>query len=425
MSVYFQEITERKQMVEELRRSRDELELRVEERTAELRERAAQLSRLSSQLAQAEQRERRRLAVIIHDHLQQLLVGAKMRLEALSARVAGDQKQRLADVIELLAESLATARSLNVQLAPQILYERGLAQALEWLAETIRQTYRIEVETGIDQDIRVERDDLKILLFEAVREFLFNAVKHAQSPLLIIAMGADRAGNLRITVSDQGVGFEAETLLKRLGSDDRFGLFSIRERLELIGGRLEVASAPGEGAAFTMTIPMDQTASPPVPLAMLGPSAAEDAGLPGKERIRLLLVDDHRVMRQGLQSILEAEADIEVVGEAEDGEEAVRMARKLQPEVILMDISMPKLGGMEATGLIHAELPRIRIIGLSMYDDPNTEQGMLAAGATAFVCKSGHSTTLLAAIRARHPQGSAADQGEREQGGASSSAPGR
>lgn len=111
------------------------------------------------------------------------------------------------------------------------------------------------------------------------------------------------------------------------------------------------------------------------------------------------LVDDHSVMREGLSRMLDTHSDIEVVAEASDGEEAVRRSRELIPDVILMDISMPNMDGIEATRIIHSELPHIRIIGLSMYDEDDQAKAMLDAGASAYRSKSGNKDRLLAAIR--------------------------
>lgn len=394
------DVTRRKQMEQKLLRMHDELERRVEERTAELEKRARQLARLSSQLTLAEQRERRRLGVIIHDHLQQLLVGAKINLEVLAQDLEGEQRQELDRVYDLLVESLRTARTLSTQMAPYILYERGLAPALEWLARTMEETYPIRVDTRIDPGVLLEQEEMKVFLFESTRELLFNAVKHAQTPSVRIELARDGSDLLRVTVSDEGKGFAVDQVLPELGREECFGLISVKERLELMGGRLEIESAPGDGATFRLVVPMEKSAAPeePVEAAAFVSEEALSTPVPVDRGVRVLLVDDHVIMRQGLSSMLGRQPMIQVVGEAADGEEGVRMARELRPDVILMDISMPRMNGIDATRAIHAEAPEIRIIGLSMYDDAETEKGMLSAGAVAFMNKSGHTDALLNVI---------------------------
>lgn len=120
-------------------------------------------------------------------------------------------------------------------------------------------------------------------------------------------------------------------------------------------------------------------------------------------KIRVMLADDHVVVRQGLSALLESQSDIEIVGEAADGLEAVALARRCSPDVILMDINMPKMNGLEATRIISTELPRTRIIGLSINDDAETIAAMQAAGAATHVGKDCGSCTLLTVIRSCTP----------------------
>ena len=119
----------------------------------------------------------------------------------------------------------------------------------------------------------------------------------------------------------------------------------------------------------------------------------------GEPSLRILLVDDHKIVREGLEAMLIEEQDIEVVGQAGNGREAVELAHKLEPDVIVMDVSMPVMAGDEATRQIKQHLPQIRIIALSMFDDPRTADRMRKAGAAAYLLKTAPSEELLAAIR--------------------------
>ena len=120
---------------------------------------------------------------------------------------------------------------------------------------------------------------------------------------------------------------------------------------------------------------------------------------PTDSPLKIMLVDDHAVMRQGLAVLLSNYDDIQVIGEASDGNEAVKLARELNPDVILMDISMPEMSGIEATRIIHAELPRIRIIGLSMFDAADQAEDIRQAGASQYLKKNGEKEELLRTIR--------------------------
>ena len=251
---------ERKQAERQLKALNETLEQRVAERTATATRRAAQLQALAAQLTQAEHRERRRLAQVLHDHLQQLLYAARLGLETLRRRDSADSStQETIDRVDaLLGECIAESRSLTVQLCPPVLHEAGLAAAVEWLARHIEQTCGLNVEIEVDPQAEPESEGIRILLFEAVRELLFNVVKHAETGRARVAMTVAPGGEVRMTVSDQGAGWAAADAKLDHTTTSGFGLFSIRERLELMGGRLEVETAPGRGTRVSIWAPRCQ-----------------------------------------------------------------------------------------------------------------------------------------------------------------------
>ncbi len=158
-----------------------------------------------------------------------------------------------------------------------------------------------------------------------------------------------------------------------------------------------IDSSAGGGSRITLV------SKGPAPGAT--PEAGARAGLPAREtaglgrRIRLVIADDHEIVRQGLRSLLRGEPDMEIVAEAADGQEAVDLARKLRPDVVVMDVSMPRMNGCDATRVIAAEFPDVRVVGLSMHDEPELCSAMLKAGAAAYVTKDGPTDSLIAAIR--------------------------
>lgn len=120
------------------------------------------------------------------------------------------------------------------------------------------------------------------------------------------------------------------------------------------------------------------------------------------KRIRVLLADDHAVLREGLRALLSSKGDIEVVAEVANGREAVRRALELAPEVVLMDIGMPDMNGVEATALLLAKLPDVRVIALSMHGDAEHVQRALQAGAAGYLLKESAAAEVVAAVRAVH-----------------------
>ncbi|HAW60140.1 MAG TPA: DNA-binding response regulator [Actinobacteria bacterium] len=120
------------------------------------------------------------------------------------------------------------------------------------------------------------------------------------------------------------------------------------------------------------------------------------------EKIRVLIADDHTLVREGLRAILELAGDVEVVGEAKDGEEAVQKTRELTPDIVLMDIKMPNMDGLEATRLIKKELPQVNVVMLTMYADDEYAREAIKGGATGYVLKNTPRNTLLEILRGIH-----------------------
>lgn len=117
-------------------------------------------------------------------------------------------------------------------------------------------------------------------------------------------------------------------------------------------------------------------------------------------RTRVLLVDDHRILREGLRALLAAESDLDVVGEAQDGQESLARVEALAPDVVVMDVGMPGMNGVEATRRIRAAHPHVRVVALSTHSDRRYVLGMLEAGAGAYVLKASAGEDLVRAIRA-------------------------
>ena len=117
--------------------------------------------------------------------------------------------------------------------------------------------------------------------------------------------------------------------------------------------------------------------------------------------LRVLLADDHKVVREGLAILLNEQADIKVVGQATNGREAVDLTHELQPDVVVMDVSMPLMDGDEATRQIRREMPQTRVVGLSMFEEPALRERMHRAGADRYVIKTAPAEELLAAIRGK------------------------
>lgn len=402
------ELAGRERVERELVEANERLESRVAERTAELGKayemldlRAGKYRALAAELTQAENRERRRIAQVLHDQPQQMLTAAKFNMALILQRLADpDLAAPARQVMEILDQSIQDLRSLTLEISPPILHDAGLAAGLQWLARWMGEKYHLSVviaDAGLKTPLS---DDLCIVLFQSVRELLFNIVKHAGVKEARVTLESAGDG-LRITVRDEGKGFDAARELA--DTPQSFGLFHIQERLSLIHGRMDITSAPGRGTTVVLHVPLaglppPRADKPPAPEDK-APGAATTSH-PAPSRIRVLVADDHAVVRQGLVQLLSREADLTVIGEAVDGLEAIEKARALRPDVILMDVSMPQMNGLEATRRIVSSWPEIRVIGLSLRTRDEMMAQMLEAGAKGYLVKDCPIEEIIAAIRA-------------------------
>ncbi len=382
------------------RQSEDSLREMSRKRTAELEEQTRRLRWLAAELASAEHRERKRLAALLHDDLQQLLAAARMQMRQ-SHGLPHDGKPAggVTRAEELIDQAIDAARDLTRQLRPPVLYEEGLIAALRWLGQMIAQRHGIRVALDADPTEPMLSHDMRALLYESCRELLVNAAKHAQVEEVHMQVHV-REGRLRLVVSDEGQGFDPKAAIP----NDRggFGLFSIRERLTALGGLLRVDSSPGKGTRIELDIPLAPETAPVAvadrELAPWSPSAdAPDLAEIGG-RIRVLVVDDHAIVRQGITSILNEDERLMVIDEASDGLEAIEAVERLHPDIVLMDINMPRMNGIEATRVISRRWPETIIVGLSIQDDEATARAMREAGAADFIPKTGDSEHLIKTI---------------------------
>jgi PAS domain S-box-containing protein len=419
-----EDITERKEAEEALRDSEErlrsfsgQLEHMVEKRTKELVQSQDRLRMMATELNLAEQRERKRLAGDLHDYLAQLLVLCRLKLgQVRRTSLPENVEDMVKETEEVLNKALNFSRTLMAELSPPVLQEHGLPAGLKWLGEQM-QSRGLNVGVDVaDAGEFVLSENCAVLLYQSVRELLTNVLKHANCTEAAVHLQKEN-GKLRIDIYDNGSGFDlvvipADYIITAMSS--KFGLYSIRERMKALGGWFELVSAPGKGTRATLVLPID--VRPMVSDQRSGGGEGAPGGHyssviptesgeivpiphePLQQRIRVLLVDDHAMVRQGLRSVLDNYADIEVVGEAWNGEEAVEAATALKPTIVLMDINMPKMNGIDATAAIKARFHDMIVIGLSVHAGGANEEAMIQAGASMLLTKEAVVDELYQAI---------------------------
>jgi PAS domain S-box-containing protein len=206
------------------------------------------LQRMSSELMLAEEVERERLAEDLHDSLGQALFRARIKLDQVSSRVP-----EFGEIAKDLEDVCKTVNSLTFELSPPVLRQLGAKAALKWLARHITDRYDVTVQVK-DDDRAVALDPrIAVVLFRSVRELVINVAKHAQSKFATISLKALRH-RFQIEVEDRGKGFD---LAEQTGHVEKghFGLFSVRERIEYLGGSFKIVSTLGKGTRVTITVP--------------------------------------------------------------------------------------------------------------------------------------------------------------------------
>ena len=211
---------------------------------------------LASELSLVEERERRSIATDLHDQIGQTLSVIKMRCFTLGDDLSSpDHVRQIDEIKELVKQTIQDTRSLTFDLSPPVLYELGLVAAIDWLAEEFQLKHNLKCTVESDKKPKPLNQDMEIVLFRSVRELLVNIVKHAQANKVKITIRVNK-NNLRIRVSDDGIGFSPATKATRTYKDQQFGLFNIKERIRHLGGKFEVDSQSGKGAMVTLVAPL-------------------------------------------------------------------------------------------------------------------------------------------------------------------------
>ena len=332
-----------------------------------------QLKELSARLVHAQENERRAISRELHDEVGQSMSALLVGLGNLSANLSESAREAVAPQLNTLREiaesSVRAVRNMSLLLRPSMLDDLGLAPALRWQARETARQFGVRVDVATDEACNELPEELRTCTYRVVQEGLLNAARHARAKLVRIHVRkANRS--LFLTIQDDGCGFDAH--------ERGLGLLGIQERIANLGGAFKIDSQPGRGTLLAASLPA-----------------------PGRRRmIRILLADDHTILRTGLRAVLERHADLQVVGEASDGRQAVQVTEKDRPDVVIMDVGMPLLNGIEAARQITAKNPQIAIVVLSMHSDEGYVLRALKAGARGYLLKDSAEADLINAIRA-------------------------
>lgn len=395
------DLTERYHAKEELKAINETLEERVEKRTKELRSYQQQLRSLASQLNKAEEQERQRIASELHDKLGQMLAVAKMQVAWLQNNNVPDQiSDELEEMNQVVNDALKYNQNLMAELKPPpVLHKEDVTEVLRWTAKNMEKELDITIED--DGKSKPVDKEIRSVLHQSVRELFRNVVKHAgvDEARMSISSNSDQ---VKITVEDKGEGFNVKNNKPVPTEEGGFGLFNIQERLDWYGAMFEINSERGKGTKAILYAPLKEIVK--VDKVEQGykethpPSDKKMEPATPEHKVKVLLADDHDMVRRGLRQMIEKQDELIIVEEASNGQEAVELAHETTPDVIVMDVNMPVMDGIEATQKIKADMPNVRIIGLSLHDSPEVIEDMRSAGASSYLTKNEAFETLCVTI---------------------------
>ncbi|MEJ2079560.1 MAG: chemotaxis protein CheB [Acidobacteriota bacterium] len=245
-----EDITQRERAEAELKDLNRTLERKVEQRSREVR-------KMSQRLAQAAEIEQRRISEVLHDDLQQRVYACRLQVGSLRTQVEQSKRQAALERVEAidsgLAEILSLTRNLSRTLTPPTI-DQELPRAIRWLTEQMKNLYQLQVEIKTGESFQVEDFNHRLLLFQSLRELLFNVAKHSGVKQATVAFARENGG-VAISVHDSGCGFDIEEATQKASDGEHLGLLAIRERLKSLGGEMRIASAPGNGTTITIHVP--------------------------------------------------------------------------------------------------------------------------------------------------------------------------
>jgi PAS domain S-box-containing protein len=365
------------------------------------------LRQLSGRLLQLQDDERRHIARDLHDITGQKLAFQSIVLSQLfTAATDAATKSALKECQQLTSQVGEEIRTLSYLLHPPLLDELGLSSAVHWYTQGFEKRTGIHVEVDIPRDFLRLPADVETTLFRVIQESLTNVHRYAESAKAFIRVA--RVGDeVNLEIGDYGKGIRAELLKSSRNAVAPLGvgIQGMKERMRQLSGRLEVTSSPNKGTVVTAVLPIREQRTETVP-APDHPGIDESSNSSGETqeaaegvRRRILIADDHEVLRRGIRTMIESEKDWEVCGEAIDGKEVVDKATALNPDLIILDINMPVLNGVAAVRQILRNRPQTKILVFSVHDSEQTVRETLSAGAHGYLSKAKAGQELVQVVK--------------------------
>jgi CheY-like chemotaxis protein len=368
------------------------------------------LRNLSGRLLRLQDEERRRISRDLHD-----VTGQKLAL--LSMDLSGILKNKdiakNEEINRLLLESIGLSndvnkeiRTLSYLLHPPLLDELGLPSAVEWFTQGFESRTGIHVKVDIPPSFARLTPDAEVALFRIVQESLANVHRYSGSATAFVRGRSDHA-KVCLEIGDFGKGMSQDskksdrTPVAPLG----VGIQGMRERVRQLSGTLEITSRPGKGTLVKAVLPVS-TRRTEISESFEDPKIQEASLVPmegtpesNSWRKRILIADDHDVLRRGIRTMLESDPDLEVCGEAVDGQDALEKTLAQAPDLVILDINMPVMNGLDVLRQIVRHRPQTKVLAFSVHDSKQIVEEILAAGAHGYLSKTTAGQHLVHEVR--------------------------
>jgi PAS domain S-box-containing protein len=365
------------------------------------------LRQLSARLLKLQDEERRRIARDLHDTTGQKIAVLSMTLDRLAKLIDTrkvDVKDALMESRDVVGKIGEEIRTLSYLLHPPLLDECGLASAVLWYAEGFKKRSGIHLNVAIDEELVRLTTDAETALFRVLQESLTNVHRYSGSPSAEIRI-FQSARKVHLEIVDYGKGVKAGTEPPAFAGAPTLGVGipGMRERIRQLGGQLEVEFT-NEGTRVFASLPMEASAEQFVEQStseLFRDKENFQANLRQRPdvRKRILIADDHEVMRRGVRGLVESQEEWLVCGEAIEGNEAISKTRELRPDLLILDVSMPGVSGIEAALQILKDDPNMKILFFTMYDSPQMMREISNVGAWGYVAKARAGNDLVDAVR--------------------------
>jgi PAS domain S-box-containing protein len=368
------------------------------------------LRNLSGRLLRLQDEERRRISRDLHD-----VTGQKLALLSmdLSGILKNKDVAKSEEVNRLLVESIGLSnevnkeiRTLSYLLHPPLLDELGLSSAVEWFTQGFENRTGIHVSVDVPSNFVRLAPDAEVALFRIVQESLANVHRYSGSATAFVRARSD-SGEVRLEIGDFGKGMGEEPIKPNRASLAPLGvgIQGMKERVRQLSGTLEITSRPGKGTLVTAILPITSRRTEisdsyqDSGIHVVQTNTTEGISETNGWRKRILIADDHDVLRRGIRTMLESDPGLEVCGEAVDGKDALEKTLAQAPDLVILDINMPIMNGLDVLRQIVRHRPQTKVLAFSVHDSKQIVEEILAAGAHSYLSKATAGQHLVHEVR--------------------------